>query len=331
MKPKDDLNAVFNTATMTKTPCVMVEGIDDRSIYENVTKKLGINIDVVHVSLLEDYHAGCEGVIKCIQKLQEKFIIAPDTEKYFFGIIDRDTRPYENPTEFEEIQQLKKLFILKYYSIETYFATPKNIEYVVSKITNAINSDITQKVLDFLQKTQNDNLKTLYYLAIDATKEHCEQNKEGEKHKARKNLESKNTVSEDKSLKSFKDFLDLETNHLKEVLDDFAQLHQITFGDYKKIIKGKWYLHYFCYKIFQQLTILSKKETEFSDFEKIFQDENPTEKRTGNYEPIFKLKTASDWNNASLTINTHIFSEFDEQELADIITELRKLGKNFKN
>ncbi len=328
MTTERNLDAVFMKAIMTQTPCVMVEGTDDRQIYTNIAEKLGINMCVVNISALEDYKVGgCENIIDCMKKLQEKFEITPYTEKYFLGIIDRDTRPYGNPTEFEEIQHLKKLFILKYYSIETYFATPKNIKYVVSKITNAINSDITQDVLDFLQKNQNDNLETLYYLAIDATKERCERKRENEQHKAFKSLGNLNSVVEDGSLNHFKKLLNDEVKNLKQILNDFAQSHQITFGDYKKIIKGKWYLHYFWYKIFQQLSILSKNESEFSDFEKIFQNEIPTNKHTKNHEPIFKLKTLTKWNSVIETIETHRFIEFDEDELADILEELKKLGK----
>lgn len=131
-----DLVRLLNRAIQLNKPFLLVEGKDDPQIYDRIAEKADKQVDIFPVNMVEDYASGCDNVIKAIDKLQPKFDERPENEHLVLGIIDRDSRPYR-PLQEDEIdyRTLKSLFILKYYSIETYFATRNNLKKLIEKLT----------------------------------------------------------------------------------------------------------------------------------------------------------------------------------------------------
>jgi len=169
MQTKRNLEAAFTRAVMLNEPMVIVEGKDDYQIYQNIARKINPAIEVFQVNEFENYTEGCRGVIDCMEVLQAKFDEKAENIQFALGILDRDVRPYRG----ELPDHLQGLFITKYYSFETYFASKENLRKLIAKITYTTAQDIDDQTLDFVLSETENPFSTLYLISLEALKNSC--------------------------------------------------------------------------------------------------------------------------------------------------------------
>lgn len=134
-----NLDDIINEAIINNRPVVIVEGIDDVKIYDNVAKNCSKNVLTTPIELIEGYAEGCNGVIRANTQ-----ILINDQENEIpidlvLLVIDKDVRDFRNELPANN----KFSLVLKNYSFESHFVTPNNFKYVLEKTTNA-----TQLLLD---------------------------------------------------------------------------------------------------------------------------------------------------------------------------------------
>ncbi len=314
---RSNLNRYIIRAFMEERPLVIVESADDRQIYTNIANSLGFNLAIHRVSDFE-LPAGCNGIIDCIDSIQPNAQTEERYETLILGVIDRDARFYKNKEEFMGLQGLKCLFILKYYSIETYFATRSNLQKLITKITNAINTDITEEMLNDIENNIDNSLETLYYLSLDALKQECMGK---ENHVAFKNYgteEHENSVVGETAIKAFKEH---RLPSIKQSLDEFAVTKNVSRANIKLIAKGKWYLFNFIYRSYEPIKQLKKNE-------KANRINTPNKKDT---KLIFDIKIDLQPLQMYDYLYSMIFECLDHAELTDIIQKFTALGMKNDN
>ena len=245
MTLKYDLFDIFAAAIMNDERVVIIEGKDDYAIYKAIATKSNPKIEVYQVNEFENYEAGCRGVIACLEFLQAKLTENPNHANKILGVIDRDARFYRN-----EIPNLLGLFVTKYYSIETYFATTNNLRKLLSKITYSPISDINETVTDFVQTDFQNSLETLYLLSLEALKNACTQGY------------NTSICYDDSPAKiAGKDFINRvlpQINAKRSELETLENEHNLTINNIKQIAKGKWYLFWFLAQIYPKIKTLKE-------------------------------------------------------------------------
>lgn len=307
MQTKRNLEAAFTRAVMIGEPMIIVEGKDDYQIYQNLARQINPNIEVFQVNEFENYTEGCRGVIDCVEVLQTKFEEKPENIQFALGIIDRDVRPYRN----ELPDDLQGLFITKYYSFETYFATKENLRKLIAKITYATTQDIDNQMLEFvLSETQNP-FSTLYLISLEALKNACVPG-------------YTNLLGYDDSVGKIaaKDFHDNILPQLlikKDELETFAATFNLTKSDLKQVAKGKWYLHWLLNASYPKISELKTQCTSG----RITQCRSC---RVGNYNDcLFKTKQKK---YAIKVLENDMLTFVDEVECEDIMSAISVLRLN---
>jgi hypothetical protein len=312
MTNKYDIYDQIAIAIREKQPFIIVESEDDRQIYDNIASHIQKNLTVFYVGEFDDYSNGCEAVIDLIAKIQvdlENSMV----EKLVLGIIDRDTRPYIDTQarpyletkSWAKLQTYKGLFVLKYYSIETYFANKNSLAKLISKITYATPKDINNAIIDYIAQTEQETLLLLFYISIDAFKEHYLGTENYKSVKSYAADEYGSTVSKIGFLANF------NSQHLpvkKQELDNFAIEKSIFAHDTKLIIKGKWYLYHFVTVCYYQIAKIYTQNLDFIPADK-----------------IFRLKIQGNDDLKIRQMYQQILECIDETELSDIIQRFREL------
>ena len=241
---KYDLSDALIKARMTSEAMLIVEGKDDCQIYFEMAKIAQKNVFIYQVNEFENYESGCTGVVKCMETLQPKFIERVDNINWVLGIIDRDMRFYRG----EIPNNLKGLFITKYYSIESYFATGNNLKKLLAKISYILEKDIQQKHIDIIEDNFKISIDQLYLISLEAFK-------------------NAGTIGYDKLLgydyshgkiteQGFLNYILPLLKAKESLLQQFADTKNVNIEDFKLIAKGKWYLHWYvkrAYFVIKQL------------------------------------------------------------------------------
>ncbi|MFK7904972.1 MAG: DUF4435 domain-containing protein [Chitinophagales bacterium] len=246
---KYDLFELLNVAITMNKSFLLVEGKDDKQIYARIAKKANKDFDIYLINSIEEYAEGCDSVIKALAKLQPKFLEREDNIQRVMGIIDRDSRSYRtlHPHEID-YQSLKGLFVLKHYSIETYFATRTNLKKIIEKVTYLSSDMVTDEILNVVEMGFQKSKEELYFLSLEALKNAC--------------IEEYEAVLgyENDSVKDYKQRqrLYLQVIGKIEELEVFAQEKNLTIDNLKEVCKGKWFLHIFLKKCLEQIKTLSE-------------------------------------------------------------------------
>jgi Protein of unknown function (DUF4435) len=246
MKLKYDLFDMVSISIMNSEPMVIVEGKDDYSIYQTIANSINPQIQVYQVNEFENYEQGCTGVIKCMEVLQPKFGERTDNINKILGIIDRDARYYRG-----EIPNLIGLFMTKYYSIETYFATQENLRKLIAKMSFLIHQDVNEDVTDFVQSDFHRSIDTLYLLSLEALK-----------NAVVRDYDSKLGYDDSPNKIAAPHFLSAVLPELmakKADLEAFSTLFDVSIRDIKFIAKGKWYLHWFVNQTYPKIRELKER------------------------------------------------------------------------
>ena len=278
-KPRYEADELLAVAKMEGCPVIIVEGNDDISIYENILSLINKECDVFasenlkNISnrifsmlnelnwvdenvfigsgmnmKLKDFQyqykkfnknikgkEGCNGVINALKEI-EYVAKGSDYSNDILGIIDRDARLYRNEIE----TNLKGLFILKYYSIESHFIHQNVIATTIDFITLKSKKSLNIQISSNIYNTIIGNISTYYYLSLDCLKNACDIN-----------YTSCFSYSPD-SINSHIKHQDYQTklqtvmtrkNQLDEFASDFSLNNSID--NMLLIMKGKWILDLF--------------------------------------------------------------------------------------
>jgi len=228
-----EADELLNEAIMSSTPIIIVEGDDDVSIYDKITESLDKSYEVYaseNIIELSDGKSGCSGVIKCLEEIEEHSD-GIEFENFILGIIDRDASIYRG-----DDMDIKGLFILNYYSIESHLVNINSVRHILLNMTNTSTKQINENNIDsIIFSNLLTKLSQLYYISLDALKNACE----SEYNEDYKYSDKLGKIIND----SYEDKMSLK----KTDLDEFATMHNLSndFNSLLLIVKGKWLLTYF--------------------------------------------------------------------------------------
>lgn len=303
---KYDLFELLDIAIRLKKSFLLVEGKEDKQIYARIAAKAGKDFDIYLIKDIEEYAEGCDSVVKALAKLQPKFLERADNIHRVLGIIDKDSRPYRNLRPHEiDYQSLKGLFVLKHYSIESYFATRKNLKRIIEKVTYLPSNKITDEILEVVESGFETMKKELYFLSLEALKKACMEEYEAI-------LGYKNDSIKDNGRREqlYKQLIGKLT-----ALEEFAKQKNITIDSLKDISKGKWFLYIFLDRAMEQI----KKLPELCKQGKIPQCKSC---KIGNHTDC---SYQSKKGYKPTIIYNEVFEYVDEVECEDIIERFKKL------
>lgn len=234
---KRSLSEHIAEALICKEIFVLVEGVDDIPIYEEILSRIKKDHYVESFSNLSDKGCGCDCIIEAITEYHKNTL---DHSKYAYdwiAILDRDIRHIRGT-----IPNHKNIFVLKSYSIENYFINKTTIECILRTCTNCgtLSTKAAEEIyIDIISDT--DDLLTITAEAIlnGLYRDYCGYTKFSLKWGAvSKNKSTIHNLSEDK------EFI------LKNAQDiGFPKSNQ----DILQTAKGKWALKWFSEKIAKRI------------------------------------------------------------------------------
>lgn len=236
-----EVDEILNLAIMSKTPYIIVEGVDDIRIYEEIAKSANISCEVYSVLMVEGLSGGNDGVIQAMEAIENLPMPNGKSPKDFvMGVIDCDARYYRG-----EMPTLSTIFSLNLYSIESHFVSKCAIKSCVDQFTriSIVDEVDVESIYSKVEKSVSDT----YYFSLDALKNAVDpgyQSVVGFSANAgrRKDI---NTIA------------DLQVR--KADLDAFAATWQLTerIDSLRKFVKGKWLLTAYTEELFSEFKELA--------------------------------------------------------------------------
>lgn len=234
---------LLNLAIMSKTPYIIVEGVNDICIYESIAESEDIECEVYCIDQIENGFGGCGGVISILEYLDG--LPLPSSKKladYILGIIDRDARTFRG-----EVPEIESILVLKYYSIESHFVSKASIEWAVRNFTRiSVKDNIDcECIYSEIMQSMND----LYYFSLEALKGAL-----------KSDYGAKVGYSDGMMLhksQSVQEHLNKRTIELDEFANDLGvkKNKESLFS----IVKGKWLLELFSICLLSAILILKDK------------------------------------------------------------------------
>lgn len=240
---KYDADELLNLAIMSKIPYIIVEGVDDIQIYENIAESAQAHCEIYSVEMIEGLAGGNEGVIQAIEIIENLEMPAGKFAKDFvMGVIDCDARYYRG-----EMPSYQSIFSLSVYSIESHFVSKFSIKSAIDQLTRISLVDSVD--IDKIYTAVETNIFNLYYFSLEALKNAVDpsyQSVVGFSASAgrRKDL---NTVA---ALLAKKDDLEI-----------FATSMHLSYDieSLRKFVKGKWLLNAYAEELFNEIEMLVEK------------------------------------------------------------------------
>ncbi|MDY8025154.1 DUF4435 domain-containing protein [Paenibacillus polymyxa] len=304
---KYNVDEAVVSAIMTEVPIVFVEGHDDIQFYEKLCIDLEKEVEVFAVETFEDYGQGCDSVIKLFEYLQIQISQNPLITNYVMGIIDRDARYFRN----ELPENLKGLFVLKYYSFESHFVCDINIEKILPMVSSINIKAIDKEVIDFCKGNFLGISSQLYYISLEALKKACV-----EGYQAVLGYSTKAALIADKNSR---EILFNKVIEKKEDLDSFAQEKNIDETNLFSIIKGKWLLQTYANCVLERLNDLQNACSK-GEIKRCQYCESGHAAKC-----LWKLKEKYRYNQIANLLSNY----YDESEVQYIKERLNKLGSNY--
>lgn len=175
---------ILANARMNNIKIILVEGQYDTKKYESIlinsenikddsfrdsVKVIPIDTISKNTNNIKETYIGCEGIISALSDLDNNILQHKadiNAEKYILGIIDKDIRNHRE--NFNPIPTNNKLFLLPYYSIESFYINEESVRVILKKSINSI-SLIDNKIVDFLfNNSLKDTIDFLFYPVLDA-------------------------------------------------------------------------------------------------------------------------------------------------------------------
>jgi len=160
---KTTLPEVLNASIMSGQPTIIVEGLSDLQIYNEISNKTLKKTTIKPVELIKGYGEGCREVIRVIKDAEDSDDLKNYIDKNILGIIDKDVRDYR-----EEIPDSENILMMDFYSIESYFVCDSVLKDVINIITFAPKSLYTKDFLSYIFDEATKNIEILYYASLDA-------------------------------------------------------------------------------------------------------------------------------------------------------------------
>lgn len=239
-----EIDELLNEAVMTGVPILIVEGIDDISIYSDVSQKVTFDVEVYAVETIEGYGEGCDQVIAAVEELNTLQNDSHNLSNHILGVIDKDVRDFRG-----EIPDIDPILVLNYYSIESHFVSKTIVEYILHLCTKVDKELITDGICQIIMDEIETKLLDLYYFSLESLK---------------------NSLEVDYDAKFSYSFScgrinDQHTRELvlskRAILDDFATENNLRpcLDTLKAITKGKWLIDVFSTELIGSINNLKKK------------------------------------------------------------------------
>lgn len=230
---------IISKAKMGSKSVLVVEGIDDVKKFNVIKNSIERNFEVKSIGTFETYYnqKGALPVIDFINQVisynQEKNV--PDYVGYVLGIVDRDSICYERKENKED----SLLYVLDYYSLESYYINREVIENTLYDIVS--NPDLINENLvdDIYTQCLENSINKLYHISLEALKKSCQSDYEAVTGYKPDNIN--NFLNDERLLQKI------------EELEAFAQENNYDKNMDLNIIKGKWYMSSFRDLYFQEV------------------------------------------------------------------------------
>ncbi|EGQ9299298.1 TPA: DUF4435 domain-containing protein [Vibrio parahaemolyticus] len=158
-----NINDIVSQSIMTKVPTIIVEGIDDIQVYEDISKSANVRSHVVASELISPFKSGCVGVTELMESIEQMPSSRYTVSDYVVGIIDKDIRDYRG-----EIEEKSCLFPLKYYSMESHYICCSKILSLVSSMTKVNSRLLNDNLCEHIKLKINSSLERLYLASLEA-------------------------------------------------------------------------------------------------------------------------------------------------------------------
>ncbi len=239
-----EIDEILNEAIITGVPAIIVEGIDDISVYDDISASIPFNVEVYAVENIEGYNEGCDEVISAIEDLNSLPNDAHPLADNVLGIIDKDVRDYRN-----EIPQIEPLLMLNHYSIESHFVSKEVISSILRLSSKVSRELISDELCSLMMDEIENKLYDLYYFSLESLRNSLESEYEAEFSYSYKAGRVKDRQTRESVL--------AKTNEL----DAFAASLDITpsLDCLKSISKGKWLLDIFSQELISSINSLQNK------------------------------------------------------------------------
>jgi hypothetical protein len=238
---KFEADELLNAAIMSKTPFVIVEGVDDIRIYEEIARSAEVACEIYAVASLEGLSGGNDGVIEAIE-LVESLSLPPgkSVDQFLMGIIDCDARFYRN-----EMPSSPSIFCLDAYSIESHFVSKFVLKPSIDRLTRTSLRDYVD--VDFIYSNIESNVADLYYFSLDALR-----NAVDPSYRSLVGFSSNAGRRKDGYTKT-------ELLRRASDLDAFAASFNLgsDIASLRKFVKGKWLLTAFSEELFHEIERLT--------------------------------------------------------------------------
>ncbi|MPY01340.1 DUF4435 domain-containing protein [Salinivibrio sp. VYel4] len=158
-----EIDELLNEAIITGVPAIIVEGIDDISIYDEISTKIPFDVEVYAIENIEGFTEGCNQVISAIEELNNLSNDNHGLSSNILGIIDKDVRDYRN-----DIPEVEPLLVLHYYSIESHFVSEKIIANILSLSSKTSRDLVSDELCHLMMSEIEEKLLDLYYFSLES-------------------------------------------------------------------------------------------------------------------------------------------------------------------
>lgn len=240
---KYEADEILNLAIMSKTPYIVVEGVDDIRIYEDIANSANVACEVYSVDMLEGLSGGNDGVIEAMEIIESlNMPIGKSAKDFVMGVIDRDSRYFRG-----EMPVLASVFSLNTYSLESHFVSSFTIKPSIDRLTRISVTDEIDVNAIYLRVEAN--IFDVYYFSLEALRNAIDPNYQsivGFSASAGRRKDT-NTIAQLQSI--------------KDDLDNFAAGLHLTsdIDSLRKFVKGKWLLTAYAEELFYEIEQLVTK------------------------------------------------------------------------
>lgn len=230
---KYEISEILNTAIMTNTISVVVEGVDDIQIYDAIAKSEGKVAEIFPIETIEGFSPGCSDVITAMDEIIAISQTQHEYNKYIVGILDKDVKDFRG-----ELPTNPLILILNYYSMESHFIGRHILPNLLELVTKVPQSLITEDLINYYYHLISLEDEDLFLVSLESLKT------------------ALNEGYDSKFSYSFSEgrvFSDTDINNVRQKREEllaFAAEKNLSnsLDDLRRFSKGKWLLHYFCVK-----------------------------------------------------------------------------------
>ena len=239
-----------------KRGLLLLEGKDDPKFYDRLIrdKNEDLNKKLVYRKI-GDYGEG-SGCTKIESVISSKEDIFNKYKNNILAIIDGDAKAFKDINKLKALKEKEYIFILEFYSFESYCFDKYVLMDIVSRKTSATISQVEDGLIEYINKYIEDKIKNdLYYISLS-----CLDSLMNEKihNKFTYNCDEKFIKSPNCRNNILKQFLEYNKNEL----DNFAEINGITqdINVIKKIAKGKHLLMFCASEISYVLSVINENK-----------------------------------------------------------------------